>query len=141
MGSAAASPLTGSVLVAHTPSVSPERLTEIIEAVVAGQSFSEPNPPHALSAAVAPQEPVVTGRHWHALTMSAIVEQLATESAIGLQAEEAARRLTTYGRNELMRLEPRSLAAVLTEQMTTCQSRSSAARRPFRSPLVASPTR
>ena len=116
---ATASPLTGSVLVTYAPPASKERLAEIIEAVAAGRPVSDPPRPHTLSAAVAPSTAITVPRHWHALTLSAIEEDLATDASTGLLPDEAILRLATYGRNELMRLEQRSLAAVIAEQMTT----------------------
>ena len=120
--SATASPLTGSVLVAYAAPSSPALLADIIEAVIAGHPPSRPTHPHTLSAAVAPQEVAAFAREWHALTPSMIAEELATDTIVGLEPKEARHRLITQGRNELLRLEPRSLASLLTEQMTTLPS-------------------
>jgi P-type Ca2+ transporter type 2C len=120
--SAHANPLTGSVLITYDAPASCRRLAEIIEDVVASRIPGEADgapPPRGLSSAAAPALVPSIPRQWHALTRSMISEQLATDTETGLVAEEAKRRLFTHGRNELIRLEPRSMAALLAEQMTS----------------------
>ena len=122
VASAKASPLTGSIVVEFQAPAAAERIADIIEAVIAGRPPPRPPHPHTLSAAVAPQELAVLPHKWHALTPSMVAEELATDTMGGLEPEEARRRLITHGLNELVRLEPRSLASLLTEQMTTLPS-------------------
>jgi Ca2+-transporting ATPase len=120
--SAHANPLTGSVLITYAAPASCQRLAEIIEDVVAGRIPGEADgapPPRGLSSAAVPALMPSIPRQWHALTRSMVSEQLATDTEAGLVAEEAKRRLFTHGRNELVRLEPRSMAALLAEQMTS----------------------
>ena len=91
--SATASPLTGSILVTYAAPISREQLAEIVDAVAAGRPRPQTPHLHALSAAVAPQELSVFGRQWHSLTPSMVAEELATDTILGLEPEEARHRL------------------------------------------------
>jgi Ca2+-transporting ATPase len=117
--SAKASALTGSVLVSYTPPATAQSLASLIDAVVEGRALASGPHPHALSAAVAAANPVPAASSWHAKPLSDVAEQLGTDPLAGLAAAEIGTRLMTHGLNELKRLEPRSTAAILAEQVTS----------------------
>ena len=118
--SARASALTGSIVVTFRVPATVGSVAAIIDAVTEGRQpeglFAEPQPlfgtngPHG----AARIEPL-----WHALPLDAVAERLTTDAEIGLPAAEVRKRLAVYGRNDVVRLEARSLPALMAEQVTT----------------------
>ena len=66
--------------------------------------------------ATLPEKP---GRGWHELEAGAAVEALGTDRGAGLGAEEAARRLSEYGPNELEERGGRTLGQIIWEQVSS----------------------
>ena len=122
IGSVSASALTGSALVEYRPPMTIARLERALDAAVAGRP---PRPPRrrqrlrALSAAATSAEPLNGRQSWHAIPVDQILEQLGTLRCAGLSPDEVAQRLAIHGRNELRRAEPRSVASILAEQLTS----------------------
>jgi Ca2+-transporting ATPase len=73
----------------------------------------------ALSAAATAAGPLNVRHPWYAEPIDQVVERLGTQRCAGLSPEEVAQRLAIHGRNELRRAEPRSVAAILAEQLTS----------------------
>jgi len=120
--SAQARSLTGSVLIEYAPPATIPRLARMIDAAVAGRRLRtehHPQPARALSAAAANVAPVEVEEPWHAVPVDQVADRLGARRTDGLPPEEVARRLAIYGRNELRRAEPRSVAAILAEQLTS----------------------
>jgi P-type Ca2+ transporter type 2C len=57
-------------------------------------------------------------RDWHKLEVATVLEQLGTDITSGLQEEEAARRLSIDGPNELVELKQKGIWSILWEQLT-----------------------
>ncbi|HVZ50648.1 MAG TPA: HAD-IC family P-type ATPase [Pseudolabrys sp.] len=123
IASVRASTLTGSVLIEYRPPMTVRRLIRMVEAAVAGRPLhpARRRAAHALSAAAAPGMPPAYdhGQAWHALPFDQVADRLGSQSSVGLTAEEVAHRLSLYGRNELRKGEPRSLASLFAEQLTS----------------------
>jgi Ca2+-transporting ATPase len=118
--SAKANPLTGSIVATFRAPATAERIADIIKAVTQGRRpegvFTEPQPPFEPAAA---DDPAQVEHSWHALSVEAVADRLATNVTAGLQTAEVQRRRAIYGHNDVVRLEPRSLPALVAEQMTT----------------------
>jgi Ca2+-transporting ATPase len=116
-----ANAVTGSVLVNFASPATPRQLAEAInDAVALG---GEPAPlssavGRSLSAAANVEEPLLD-RQWHAITGQDAADQLGACLENGLAPETAERRLSTYGRNELPRVQPRSAIAIFVEQLVS----------------------
>lgn len=96
-----------------------ERLAATIDAVVLGRALpAERGAPQApaLITAVIHANP---GENWHAISAGDASKRLGVDPLAGLKAESIQELLATYGRNELKRLEARSTAAILAEQLTS----------------------
>ena len=114
--------LTGSVLVQYGPPATVPALAGAIDAAVAGRRPRSPRHPRsarALSAAVASAELIDFAHPWHAMPVGEVVGRLDARPAHGLTSDESAHRMMVYGRNELRRVEPRSAAAIVAEQITS----------------------
>ncbi len=115
VAAARASALTGTVLVQGGAALRPGSLLRALDA-----ALTRPPGPRSLSAAA-------TGAgadwqrmlDWHALSAAQVASRLATRPGRGLTSAEAALRLAEAGPNALPRAEPRSLAAMFAEQMTS----------------------
>ena len=117
-----ASSLTGSILVVSEAPVSVHRLARTIDAIVAGKTLQPVRRPPAkrsLSAAVAALEVSVDAEAAHSAPVQAVSHRLGAHPLEGLSPGEAAHRLIRFGRNELKRAEPRSIAAILADQLTS----------------------
>ena len=124
IASVRASALTGSVLFGYGPPMTARRLARALDAAVAGRPPGwPPRQPAArsLSAAATPvaAPPHGQGDPWHVMPCDEVADRLGTRGSAGLAADEAAHRLAAYGRNELRRSEPRALAAIFGEQLTS----------------------
>lgn len=112
--------LTGSVLVEHGPSLSLRDLTRIINALAAGRRLRlRARPVQALSAAVAPSVAFDATGPWHSVSIEQTAHRLGAAQFDGLTADEALQRLGQYGRNVLKKAEPRSIVAILGDQLTS----------------------
>lgn len=110
--SAAAQPLTGSVLLRHARGESAAALRDVVARLLAAPAEAPPSPGVA-PAAPPPAEP------WHALSAAALLAaDPAASASRGLSSAEAAARLARFGPNLLPRPAPRGLAALLVEQVT-----------------------
>jgi Ca2+-transporting ATPase len=122
IASVRASSLTGSVLVEYRAPLTPRRLARIVDAAVAGRplrSAPRSRAPRTLSAAAASAAPLDSTCSWHSASIEQIVHRLGAQPTDGLSADEVGRRLSLYGRNVLKRTEPRSIAAILGDQLTS----------------------
>lgn len=117
--SAKANPLTGMVLVIYN-AASVSRIAEIIDACVEGRWSHSPavaeNPQTGAAPGVEGATPV-SEDHWHARTAEQASAALGSSSEDGLSQSEARSRLLEHGRNELARVPPRSVAALIAEQL------------------------
>lgn len=116
-----ASALTGSVLVEFRPPATAQELAGTIDSVAAGcplRPTRVPRSAHALSADVAAAA-LRRDQTWHAIPASEAAVQLRSCLDAGLLPDEAAQRLIIHGRNELLRAEARSAAAIFAEQLTS----------------------
>lgn len=122
ISSVRANGLTGSVLIEYKAPMTVPRLARALNAAVSGRPLRSgrgAHPIHALSAAA-----VCTGAQnaqgpWHAVSIDQTAGRLDTRCFDGLSPAEVAHRLAVYGRNELRRAEPRSVATILAEQLTS----------------------
>jgi len=115
-----ASALTGSVLVEFGPPATAQQLAGTIDTMAAGRpvrATRAPRSSHALSADVAAPT-LHRDQTWHAMPVGEATAQLRSCLDVGLMPDEAAQRLVIYGRNELLRAEARSAAAIFAEQLT-----------------------
>jgi Ca2+-transporting ATPase len=118
--SARARSLTGSVLVEYAPPMTLARLLRALDAAVSGRpARAASRPIRALSAAPAAAALPTVAEAWHAAPLDRVLERLGSRRGAGLSAQEVAHRLVLYGRNELRRPEPRSMAAIFAEQLTS----------------------
>jgi Ca2+-transporting ATPase len=123
VASVRASALTGSVLLEYGPPLTIRFLVEAVEDIVSGRpsrTAASPFVVHPLSAAAAPiVEPRSQNQAWHAMTAGQAVDRLGTQCSAGLTSDEVAHRQAIYGRNVLRRAEPRGIAAIFGEQLTS----------------------
>lgn len=114
--SARASPLTGSALIEYRPPVTVSKVAQLLEAVASDKavvsSQARPSPPAGVNRPKN-QNP------YHSEPFDLLAERLGTRPTYGLSSKDAASRLINYGRNELRRAEPRSVAMLFAEQMTS----------------------
>ncbi len=126
--SARASSLTGSVLVEYRLPASVADLALALDAAAAEKTPPPPRAPARMPAVVAPApkplalapEPlggVSIAETAHCRSAAEIATLLASSLANGLSGREAAERLARHGRNELRRKEPRSIAAIVADQV------------------------
>jgi Ca2+-transporting ATPase len=113
-----ASSLTGSVLIEYRPPLTAPLLARALEASVLGDiprpaASCEPPP----LAPEMPQVPPCDRHAAHSWPIEETAARLTVSLASGLSTGEAAVRLAHYGRNELRRKEPRSIAAIVAEQL------------------------
>jgi Ca2+-transporting ATPase len=116
-----ASALTGSVLIEYAPPMTVPKLARALDATVSGRrprSARRTQPMYPLSAAAVTTGSLDDAKSWHGVTIDKVACQLGTHCRNGLSPDEVSHRLATYGRNELRRAEPRSVAAIFTEQLT-----------------------
>lgn len=118
-----ASALTGSVLLEYGPPLTIRCLVQAVENIVAGmppRAAASPLAAHPLSAAAAPiVEPRSQNQAWHAMAAGQAADRLGTQCSAGLVSGEVAHRRTIYGPNTLRRAEPRGIAAIFGEQLTS----------------------
>jgi Ca2+-transporting ATPase len=122
IASVRASALTGSVLIEYQPPMTAAWLARALDAALAGRplrSKRQRRRMHALSAAAIAAGPLNPCHPWYTEPIDQVGERLGTRRCAGLSPEEVAQRLAIHGRNELRRAEPRSVAAILAEQLTS----------------------
>jgi Ca2+-transporting ATPase len=116
-----ASSLTGSILLEFGAPATVKRLAAAIDAVAAGRTLrplGTSRSARALSAAAMAGAPN-PDQAWHGMPAGEAAAQLRACLHVGLDPDEAARRLILHGRNELLRAEGRWTAAIFAEQLTS----------------------